>query len=87
MTSFNNYLSTLTAVLSLGTVVLAAYNVQHLDAYLALYVIGYFIVTALFGHLHPRAARSLQSVGYALIGAFLLMSALRAIFVFQLGRP
>jgi len=87
MKSFNNYLLTLAVVLSLGAVLLAAYNVRYLDPYLTFDVVAYFVVTALFGHLHPRAGRALRKVGYTLAGAFLLMSALRSMLLFQIGRP
>ena len=87
MRPYNRYLVTLSAVLSLSTVVLAAYNVQELDAYFSAYVIETLVVTLLFGYLHPRASRALQGVGYVLVVGFLLVVAIKVAAILGAVRP
>jgi TctA family transporter len=67
----NRYFVTLAIVLTASTVILAAYDVQRLDAYFSLYVIAYLVITLLFAHIHPRARRLLDMLGYVLFAGFL----------------
>lgn len=77
MRPYNRYLIALSAVLSLSTTVLAAYDVRRLDAYFSLYVIESLVVTLLFGYLHPRASRALNGISWALVAGFLLVVAIK----------
>jgi len=77
MRPYNRYLITLSAVLALSTTVLAAYDVRQLDAYYSVFVIEMLVVTLLFGYLHPRAARALAGLSYALVAGFLLIVAIK----------
>ena len=86
MRPYNRYLIVLSAVVALSTTVLAAYDVRQLDAYFSVYVIEMLVVTLFFGYLHPRAARVLTGIGYALVAVFLLVVAIKVVTIIGVVR-
>ncbi len=87
MRPYNRYLIVLATVLSLSTVVLAAYGVQRLDAYFSLYAIEYVVITLLSAHLHPRGRRVLDKIGYVLFGGSLIIVVIKVIGILRLEGP
>lgn len=83
MILYNRYLLTLAALFGVSTALLTAYHQQKLDAYFTLYVIEYLVITLLFAHLHPRARRLLDALGYLLFGGFLVIVILKIVEILK----
>ncbi len=83
MMLYNRYFLILAALFTLSTCVLAIFGQDKLDAYFTVYIIEYLIVTLLFVHLHPRARRLLDGMGYALFAGFGIIVALKVIAILK----
>lgn len=87
MTVYSRYLLTVAVVLPISTVVLAAYSVQQLDAYLSLYVLEYLVISVLFAYVHPRGKRVLDGVGIVLFMGFLAIVAVKVADILRRPAP
>ena len=70
MRAFNRYLLTLTLLLLLTTVALAATGEDRLGLYYSLYIIECLVVTLFFAHLNPVARRGLNVICFGLFLGF-----------------
>jgi hypothetical protein len=74
------YVETLGVVFSVMTIGLSAYNEQGLEAYVSLFAVGYFAITALF---RPRK-RLFDVVGAGLFLVFCYIVAMKVLTILML---
>ncbi len=79
MRVYNRFIVTLALTFLLETVIMAAYRVEALDAYFAVYTISLLVLTALYMVLSPRARRELNRVGIGAFGGFMVVVAVKVI--------
>jgi len=67
---YNSYVIFLALLLTLTTVIMAAFGEDRLDVYYTVYVVEALALTELHVYLSPRARRGLNVVGGILFAAF-----------------
>lgn len=73
MKVYNRYIASVALVLTLTTVILAAFGQDNLDIYYTVYVIEALALTELYVYFSPRARRGLSSVGGILFLGFMVI--------------
>ena len=79
MRVYNSFIATLALAFALITAVMAAYGVNKLDSYFAVYTIALLVMTTLYVTFSPRARRALSLVGMVAFGGFLVVVALKVV--------
>ncbi len=75
----NSVIAALALAFAAITVIMAAYGVDKLDSYFAVYTIALLVMTTLYVTFSPRARRSLSLVGMVAFGGFLVVVALKVV--------
>ncbi|MEA3253662.1 MAG: hypothetical protein U9Q17_01795 [Chloroflexota bacterium] len=75
MKIYDYYIISLTSLLLVTTVVMAALDESRPDLYFTVYLIETLALNELFVYLNPRARRSLNAVNYVLFAGFLAIVA------------
>jgi uncharacterized membrane protein YgdD (TMEM256/DUF423 family) len=73
----NSFIATLALAFALITAIMAAYRVDKLDSYFAVYTIALLVLTTLYMTFSRKARRSLSLVGVVAFGGFLVVVALK----------
>ena len=73
MRIYNSYIIFLALLLTLTTVILAAFGQDNLDVYFTIYVIEALTLTELYVYFSPRARKGLTMVGGILFAGFLII--------------
>ena len=73
MRIYNSYIIFLALLLTLTTVILAAFGQDNLDVYFTIYVIEALALTELYVYFSPRARKGLTMVGGILFAGFLII--------------
>ena len=73
MRIYNRYIISLTLLLTLTTVIMAAYGQSRLDLYFTVYLIETLALTELYVYLNPRARRGLGFITGALFAGFVIL--------------
>lgn len=76
MRIYNSYIIFLALLLTLTTVILAAFGQENLRLYYTVYVIEALALTELYVYFSPRARRGLNVVGGILFAGFLVIAGL-----------
>ena len=70
---YNRYIASLALLLTLTTVILAAFGQDNLDIYYTVYVIEALALTELYVYFSPRARRGLNVVSGILFAGFMVI--------------
>jgi uncharacterized MAPEG superfamily protein len=81
---YNKYVLSLLLSLGISNVALAAAGQRALDVYIVLNTVVYLVISLVYVYLNPRARSLLSTIGFVLIGAFLVIAGMKAAEV--LGR-
>lgn len=65
------------------TAVMAAYSVDKLDAYFAVYTIALLVLTTLYMTFSPKARQVLSRVGLAAFAGFMVVVALKVVEILR----
>ena len=79
MRVYNSFIASLALSFTMITVIMAAYRVETLDAYFAVYTIVLLGLTALYMFFSPRARRALNQIGMGAFGGFMVVVALKVV--------
>ena len=79
MKIYNSYITIITLVLLLSTLVLIAVGQTSLSVYYVVYILEALLITELYIHLNAKARRGLSSISAVLFGGFLLVICLEFI--------
>jgi hypothetical protein len=85
MRVYNSFIVSLALVFAIITAIMAAYGVDKLDSYFALYTITLLVMTTLYMVFSRKARRALSLVGMVAFGGFLVVVALK-VFEILSGR-
>jgi len=70
---YNRYIASLALLLTLTTVIIAAFGHDRLDIYYTVYVIEALALTELYVYFSPRARRELNMVSGILFAGFMVI--------------
>jgi len=79
MKIYNSYIITITTLLLLTTVILAALGQRHLESFYTAYIIEAIVVTEIYVHFSSRARRGLNMANSLLFIGFLFILSLQII--------
>lgn len=77
MRVYNSFIAALALSFTLITVIMAAYRVETLDAYFAVYTIALLVLTTLYIFFSPKARRVLSGVSIGAFTGFMVVVALK----------
>ena len=83
MRVYNSFITALALSFTLITVIMAAYNVEPLDAYFAVYTIALLVLTSLYMFFSPRARRALNQIGIGAFGGFMVVVAIKVVEILR----
>ncbi|MCW4010279.1 MAG: hypothetical protein NWF05_06625 [Candidatus Bathyarchaeota archaeon] len=73
------YVISLTVAYALTTFALSFYPTSGLDLYVSLYIVEYFILTLLHSPFNPKAQKTVNIIGYALFGIFVVIVTMKVL--------
>lgn len=77
--SSERYIVSLTSTYALTTFALSFFTASGLDLFVSLYIVEYFVLTLLHSPFNPRAQKTINLIGYALFGVFMVIVALKVL--------
>ena len=83
MRIYNSFIAALALSFALITVIMAAYHVESLDAYFAVYTIVLLVLTSLYMFFSPRARRALNQIGIGAFGGFMVVVAIKVVEILR----
>ncbi|MDO8716291.1 MAG: hypothetical protein Q7J73_05735 [Dehalococcoidales bacterium] len=83
MRVYNSFIAALALSFALITVIMAAYRVETLDAYFAVYTIALLVLTSLYMFFSPRARRALNQIGIGAFGGFMVVVAIKVVEILR----
>ncbi len=75
MRIYNSFIAALALSFALITIIMAAYHVESLDAYFAVYTIELLVSTSLYMFFSPKPRRALNQIGIGAFGIFMVVVA------------
>ncbi len=78
MRIYNKYVLSLLLSLGISNVALAAAGQRALDVYIVLNTVVYLVISLVYVYLNPRARSLLGTIGFVLLGAFLVIAGMKA---------
>jgi len=78
---YNHYIISVTSLLLLSTVILAAIGINSFSVYYVIFVVEALVVTELFIYFNHRVRRGLSAIGFLLFAGVIAVASIEAVKV------